>query len=89
MQVREIHNAVGSDVYLISCRLLKEISAFVTKEASRGFLQLLFTKGQRISQIGDYYMRIGISIDSFRASFDILDITSLINIGRNDSYPHC
>ncbi|KIM82420.1 hypothetical protein PILCRDRAFT_461876 [Piloderma croceum F 1598] len=54
-------------------RLLKEISAFVQREASRGFLKLLFTKDQRIAQIEAYHRRITTSIESFQISA-LLDI---------------
>jgi hypothetical protein len=50
---------------------LDEIATFVQKEASYGFLNLLFTKDQRISRIEDYYGRLSISIESFRASYHI------------------
>ncbi|KIM77033.1 hypothetical protein PILCRDRAFT_12389 [Piloderma croceum F 1598] len=62
-------------------KLLEEISAFVQKEASCGFLKLLFTKDQRIVRIESYYRRIGISIESFQASCSVLESTSLV---RND-----
>jgi hypothetical protein len=48
-----------------SYSLLKEISAFVQREASRRFLKLLFTKDQRITQIEGYHQRIEASIKSF------------------------
>jgi hypothetical protein len=51
-----------------SYRLLKEISAFVQREASRGFLKLLFTKDQRIAQIEAYHRRITTSVESFQVS---------------------
>ncbi|KIM77885.1 hypothetical protein PILCRDRAFT_824860 [Piloderma croceum F 1598] len=62
-------------------KLLEEISAFIQKEASCGFLKLLFTKDQRIVRIESYYRRIDISIESFQ-------ISALLNINtwqvRND-----
>jgi hypothetical protein len=58
-----------------SChRLLDEISSFVQKEATRGFLNLLFTKDQRISQIQEYHQRIGTSVTSFQASHYIFSL---------------
>ena len=74
------------------CRLLEEISTFVRKEASRGFLNLLFTKDQRIARVERYYRRIGVSIESFqvsRHSFDTisqLTWTETTNLGTPE-YP--
>jgi hypothetical protein len=61
----------------LSHRLLAEISSFVQKEAARGFLNLLFTKDQRISQIQEYHQRIGTSVTSFQESHDIFSLASL------------
>jgi len=62
-------------------RLLENISTFVQKEASCGFLKLLFSKDQRIARIESYYRRIRISVESFQ-------ISALLNINawqmRND-----
>ena len=55
----------------LSCRLLDEISVFVQKEASRPFLMLLFTKGQRITQIEQYHGRLSTAVTSFQASHHI------------------
>ena len=55
-----------------SHRLLDEITTFVQKEASRGFLNLLFTKDRRISRIDEYHRRIAMSATSFQASCEIL-----------------
>src|SRR5882762_3043420 len=55
-----------------SChRLLDKISSFVQKEATRGFLNLLFTKDQRISQIQEYHQQIGTCVTSFQVSHHI------------------
>jgi len=48
--------------------LLDEITTFVQKEASRGFLNLLFTKDRRISRINEYHRRIAMSATSFQIS---------------------
>jgi len=58
----------------LSHRLLAEISFFVQKEATRGFLNLLFTKDQRISQIQEYHQRIGTSVTSFQVSHHIFSL---------------
>jgi hypothetical protein len=50
------------------CRLLREISAFVQKQADarRNFLTFLYAKECRISQIEVYYTRLRIAIDAFQ-----------------------
>jgi hypothetical protein len=53
--------------------------AFVRKEAVRGFLKLLFTKDQRVTQIEVY---IDTSIDSFQASTRIIKSVVLIDSGQ-------
>jgi hypothetical protein len=52
--------------------LLNKISTFVQKEASRPFLTLLFTKGQRIAQIDQYHRRIGTAVTSFQVDRHII-----------------
>jgi hypothetical protein len=69
-------------------RLLEEISTFAQKEASCGFLKLLFTKDQRIARIESYYRRIGISIESFQASCSVFESTTLVDIDKNNRSPH-
>ncbi|KIM73018.1 hypothetical protein PILCRDRAFT_15623 [Piloderma croceum F 1598] len=44
--------------------LLVEISSFVQKEATRGFLKLLFTKDERIARIEEYHRHIGTLISA-------------------------
>jgi hypothetical protein len=72
----------------LPCRLLDEIAAFIQKESPCSFLQLLFTKDQRIARIDTYYRRIGTSIESFQVSCDILKIVPLIPTGGNNRYQH-
>jgi hypothetical protein len=50
--------------------LFHEISAFILKEASAGFLKQLFTKDQRIARIEEYHRHIGSSVASFQASYN-------------------
>jgi hypothetical protein len=88
---RCVRCVMGCTLMLISiwCSLLKEISTFIQREASRGFLKLLFTKDQRITQIEGYHRRIGTSIESFQASCDLSEIVFLINMGQNGRYRRC
>ena len=61
------------------CRLLDDISAFVQKAVASAFLKQLFTKEARIAGIELYYRRIGTSIQSFQASYNVLGNTSHIH----------
>jgi hypothetical protein len=58
-------------------RLLDDIAVFVQKEASCGFLKLLYTKDQRIAQIEEYHRCIGTSVTSFQESFFHLHLLDL------------
>jgi hypothetical protein len=47
--------------------LLKEVSAFVQKQTTKGFMKSLLMKEARIAQIDSYYRRI----EAFVASFQV------------------
>lgn len=49
-------------------RLLKEISTFVRKEASKNFLKSLITKDTRVSQIEDYHHRVCLFCHAFKVT---------------------
>jgi len=49
-------------------RLLKEISAFIEKLASRPFLQSLLTKTERIAEIGGYHREVNSLVPAFKLS---------------------
>jgi hypothetical protein len=69
-------------------RLLEDISTFVQKEASCGFLKLLFSKDQRIAQIESYYRQIGVSVESFQARCSVSESTPLVDVDKNNRSPH-
>ena len=52
-------------------RLLDEISVFVQREATHGFLKLLFCKDQRIVEIEAYHRNIAMLVNSFQESSHI------------------
>lgn len=58
-------------------RLLDEISTFIQKETSRPFLQVIFSKDRRVSQIEEYHRRIATAVTSFQVSCYMCD--SLVN----------
>jgi hypothetical protein len=58
---------------------LNEISIFIHKAASYGFLKLLFTKEQRITLIEGYYRHMGISVQSFQVGKGMLQTKPLID----------
>jgi hypothetical protein len=62
---------------MYTSRLLDEISDFVQNEASSSLLRLLFTKDRRACRIECYYKRICTVIQSFHASYKVVEITSL------------
>jgi len=49
-------------------RLLDEISVFLQGQISAGFLQLLYSKDERISMIEGYHRRISAIADAFQVS---------------------
>jgi hypothetical protein len=48
------------------CSLLEEILRFSKKQASYNFIQQIFTKDKRITQIGEYRHQIGTMVAAFQ-----------------------
>jgi hypothetical protein len=69
--------------YISPCRLLDDISNFVQKEASKSFLKRLFTKNQSVARTDGYYASVGMIIESFQASYNTFESSSLINTARH------